>query len=129
CCENKYFFAAAIAALTRLPSSSILPKRSCGSEPIPVAWGSGELTSISSQLLTPLQPGRSRSNRSYDLRRQTKTHVLGHHFEFLHVGESFIAQKAHCFFHQMLWGRSASGQCNRLYALKPLRLDIVATVD
>ena len=41
----------------------------------------------------------SAGDRFYDLRRQTKPHILGHHFHFLDVLKPFTAQELHNFFH------------------------------
>src|SRR5207248_2796366 len=63
CCENRNLRAAATAAPTRLPSSSIFPKRSCGFEPIPAGakWESGEFVSMNSLLRFIREP----SSRCY----------------------------------------------------------------
>src|SRR5579871_585257 len=116
-----------MAALTRLPSSSIFPKRSCGFEPR-VKLESGEFVSIQLRLLM-CGYCRSGGDRFHDLRRQAKPHVFGHYFEFLHVAKAFPAQESHSLLDQVFWRRGSSGQGNRLGTLQPLGLDVVETVD
>jgi hypothetical protein len=52
------------------------------------------LTSARSSLqqLICVRAGRSRGDRLHNLRRQPEAHVFRHHFEFLHVVESLVAQ-------------------------------------
>src|ERR1700687_1543214 len=62
--------------------------------------------------------GRRSGDRLTYLRRQPKAHIFRHHFQFLQVVESLVAQEYHSFFDEALRGRSAGRQSYRLHALQ-----------
>src|SRR5579862_5596826 len=109
-----------MAAPTRPLSPSIFPKRNSGLEPTTAAGllESGELLSI--EFTAPsvdVSAGRSRGDRFHNLRRQAEAHVFRHDFQFLHVGETLLAQITHGFFDQMLRSRSTGGEGDGLHFL------------
>src|SRR6266850_6875939 len=99
---------------TRLIMSSIFPKSICGfllsAEP-------GERGGI-----PVLASGRGcggGGDGGHDLRRQSETNVLRHHFYFFKLGESLVAQEVDRLLDQDLWSGCSGGECDGLDALQP----------
>ena len=131
--EKEILLAAAVAALTRLPSSSIFPKRSWGSEPTAAGFGSGEFMSMlvlgtasAGEFVVTLLGAAAMASRFRAGRSQRSRASI---FQFLHIGETFTAGTLPSLRPNALARRSSSGERDGLHALQPLRFDVSATVD
>src|ERR1022692_2257173 len=114
--ENRYRREASMAAATRLLMSSILPKRTSARSEGP-------------SIPYLLRHGWRSANGLDDLGGQSETHVLGHDFDFTHVGETLLFQESHGLLHQDLGGRGARRQTYRIDVFQPLRFDRAIVLD
>src|SRR5437899_11844338 len=113
-----------MALETRLIMSSIFPNSICGflfsAEP-------GERGGIPMSV-SGRGCGRG-GDGGHDLRRQSETNVLRHHFYFFELGETLVAQEIDGLFDQDLGSRGSGSKSDGLDTLQPFRLNGAEVLD